>query len=138
MGARGPVPKRSTERRRRNKDSEPEKVTRLVAKPKPPRAKATWHPIMKRWFSALGRSAQATFYEPSDWAEAELWCEVMSIALKSKKGVSAFMLQAFSSFSTRLLTTEGDRRRVRLEISDEPTKPAKVTNLAQFRARAGA
>lgn len=134
----GPVPKRSSERRRRNKDSEPQTVTRLAAKPKPPRVKTTWHPIMKRWFTALGKSAQATFYEPSDWAEAELWCEVMSAALKSKKGVSAFMLQAFSTFSARLLTTEGDRRRARLEISEEPVQSAKVTNLAQFRARAGA
>ena len=138
MGAKGPVPKRSAERRRRNKDSQPQKVQPLGRRPARPRPKPTWHPLMRKWFSALGRSAQSQFYEPSDWAEAELWCDVMSEALKSKRGVTAFMMGTFSAFSSRLLTTEGDRRRVRLEIERDVPEPAKVTSLAAFRARAGA
>ena len=134
----GPVPKHSSERRRRNKTSQAETIKLPGARVPAPRAKTTWHQTMKDWYAALSKSAQAQYYEPSDWAEARLWCDVMSRSLSSPKPVSAHLLAAFSAFSTRLLTTEGDRRRVRLEIERGQVVPTPVTSLASFRTRAGA
>ena len=78
----GPVPKRKSQRRRRNKteggiDEAPGAVEVVVPKPR-----AAWHPIAKEWFVALASSGQARFYEPSDWALASLLAESMSRDLK--------------------------------------------------------
>ena len=136
----GPVPKRSSERRRRNKESAVDtvrvEVGAVVEIPKP---HSTWHPIAKRWYLSLAGSGQATFYEPSDWAMAEFGAEMMSRLLKQGARPSAQMLQSILSMMTDLLTSEASRRRVRLEIErgDAPAESAGVTALADYRKRAG-
>lgn len=138
MGERGPVPKRSSERRRRNKESEPEVVT-LDAQPVVvPPADESWHPIAHDWYTSLAESGQAQFFEPSDWQAARYVAHSMSLNLQAGR----FSAQLFSfvwSAMSDLLTTEASRRRVRLEIEREGVqKPAEVTSIAAFRARAGA
>lgn len=139
----GPPPKRSDQRRRRNKPETPiDKAPGAAEVPKPT-ANLKWHPIAKRWFEALAASGQAVFYEPSDWATAELIAESMSRDLKPQvvgmsetvrtdpesglsytvaepvmaaiplKGAS---LAGYLKAFTSLLATEGDRRRARLEL----------------------
>lgn len=71
---------------------------------------------MKDWFRSLKESRQAQFYEPSDWQTARLLAEVMSQELNSEKGVKATMLAEFNSAAGSLLTTEGERRRLRVEF----------------------
>ena len=144
MGARGPVPKRSTERRRRNTESKVETVEvlpsiapRVVA----PAAKSTWHPIAKEWYDALRESGQSVFYEPSDWAAARYVAEAMSINLRQQKKFSAVLFASVLSAMSDLLTTEAARRRVRLEIErPNPTEGAKpgVTAIADYRKRLAA
>lgn len=134
MGQRGPAPKRSSERRRRNKESQPQTVKASGPVKRPPVA-AHWHPIAKSWFKSLEESGQAQFYEPSDWQAARYVAEVMSRHLKDKK-TSAQLFTGIWSAMTDLLTTEASRRRVRLEVerdSGEPAAPASVTAIGDYR-----
>lgn len=137
MGARGPVPKRSAERRRRNKDAAVETVKPITLRVKPPAAKAHWHPIAKAWYKSLGESGQAQFYEPSDWWYAQYVAEALSRNLKQGAKFSSMLFAAVLSAMNDLLTTEGARRRVRLEIErgGEPDQPASVTAISEYRER---
>lgn len=166
MGTRGPVPKRSSERRRRNKTNEVEKV-KVEPKAKPakkkappktttptnqfvdaegkvlkPAAKKTWSPIARDWYESLAESGQAEFYEPSDWAAAQLVAEAMSKMLRhGKRPLSSQMFAAVWAAMTDLLTTEGARRRARIEIERQGAddeKPAEVTALDDYRQRLAA
>jgi hypothetical protein len=135
MGARGPVPKRSTERRRRNKEAKPEQVQPLVASVAAPKPNARWHPLAKDWFVSLGESGQARFFEPSDWQAARYVAEMLSRQLREKRPSAQFFQSIWSAMSD-LLTTEAARRRVRIEVDrdhGDPEQPAGVTALADYR-----
>lgn len=137
----GPVPKRSSERRRRNKPEGPEvtsapATTQTVECPLPDES---WHEIARDWYGSLAKSGQAIFYEPSDWATARYVAEAMSRGLQASR-FSAQLFAAVSAAMTELLTTEGARRRARLEIHRGPVsneKPADVTALDDYRALLG-
>ena len=118
----GPPPKRSDQRRRRNKPDESQPNLTVVKDdaPRPsvnaPRVSPSWHPLMKDWFRSLKQSGQARFYEPSDWQTARLLAEVMSQELNNGEGVKASMLAEFNRAAASLMTTEGERRRLRVEL----------------------
>jgi hypothetical protein len=61
------------------------------------------------------RSGQAQFFEPSDWAQAKVWAHLLSVELFKDKP-SAMMIAAWASGAAELLTTEGARRRMRIEL----------------------
>ena len=135
---RGPVPKRSDQRRRANKpevevakgqSAPPESIT--APDPDP-----AWHPSALRWYVSLGKSGQRAWYQPSDWAEAHVWTGLLSQQLESSRP-SAMLLAAWSAASARLLTTEGDRRRVRIELeraqARDPDKEAGVASMKAWR-----
>lgn len=138
-GTRGPVPKRSAERRRRNSSSKVETVPAIVALVEPPDADPKWHPIAAGWFDSLKISGQSRFYEPSDWQAARLVAEVMSKNLRQKK-FSSVLFAAVSAAMSDLLTTEADRRRVRMEIERDQggeQQPAGITAIADYRKAIG-
>lgn len=163
MGARGPVPKRSSERRRRNKDAKPTKAKagrpkkapaakKAAAKPEPPTAaapapeipgrrpaKKTWHPIAREWYDSLVDSGQSEFYEASDWSGAFYVAEVMARHLQAKR-LSAQLFASIWAAMGELLTTEGARRRARIELEreDGDQQPPGVTALDDYRKRLGA
>lgn len=131
MAKRGPAPKRSDQRRRVNKRPDDGGVDRApgAGEVEPPAADPEWHPIALAWFNSLAASGQSAFYEPSDWATAVFIAESMSRELKPQglvyKGeitsyhtmtVKASMLSALMSAMGNLMVTEGDRRRLRLEL----------------------
>ncbi|MFQ6194864.1 hypothetical protein [Streptomyces sp. NPDC000405] len=95
-----------------------------------------WHPVASDWFTSLGASGQSQFYEPSDVAVARYVAEAMSRNLNNSR-FSAQLFAAVSSAMTDLLTTEGARRRVRIELERgggaEETVPAGVTALEIYR-----
>lgn len=139
MGTRGPVPKRSTERRRRNKESEPEVVELAAPTAAVPEADERWHPIALDWYRSLLDSGQATFFEPSDWQAARFVAEIMSKNLRQKKFSSVLFAAVWAAMND-LLTTEASRRRVRMEIERAKTgneRPAGVTAIADYRKSVG-
>jgi hypothetical protein len=119
MGQRGPVPKRSDQRRRVNKPEIP--VETVPAAPKVggtykvPLASGSWHPLAKRWWQGLRKSDQTAFYQPSDWEHAYAWTGMWSMQLENGCP-SGMFLATWDSAMGRLLVTEGDRRRVRIEL----------------------
>lgn len=143
VGTHGPIPKRSEERRRRNKDDGPGLVQApsgppagLPALPEPD---PNWHDIARDWYLSLQQSGQAQFYEPSDWAMARYAAELMSRGLASGRPPNGQFVSALDSVMARLLTTEGDRRRARIELERKPAgaKLASVKPLDAYRDLAG-
>jgi hypothetical protein len=119
MGSRGPVPKRSDQRRRANQDEMPIASAPAARKVTVPAAARTWHPIAKRWYLSLRSSGQSQFYESSDWMQAYVAAEVLSRLLSVPDKTPAMLFTAWSAESARLLVTEGDRRRLRIELERE-------------------
>ncbi len=137
MGTRGPVPKRSTERVRRNKDSSGGSITKIHAigrVPQPDLGLDDPHPIVADWYASLAQSAQAQYYEPSDWQTARLVAYTMDRYIKAARP-SSQMFAALSSAMSDLLVTEGSRRRVRLEVEREQAKAEVLDVAAMFRER---
>lgn len=144
MGVHGPIPKRSEERRRRNKDDGPELVQAPsgapVNLPDLPEPDPMWHPIAADWYLSLRESGQSQFYEPSDWAMARYAAHVMSQVLLSERGPNGQLVAALNSVMSSLLSTEGDRRRARMELerkAPEREAPAGVTALDDYRSAFG-
>lgn len=147
----GPVPKRKAALRRRNKDAmPPDKSEALgdgLAAPGDPK----WHPLALAWYESLGRSGQSRFYEPSDWATAAIIAESISRELKPQtvldsegkvhkisKPPKGAALAAWLKAMTALMVTEGDRRRLRMELQrPQPAGEgdAGVSELDEYRTR---
>lgn len=99
-----------------------------------------WHPIAADWYLSLRESGQSSFYEPSDWAMARYAAHVMSQVLLSERGPNGQLVAALNSVMSSLLTTEGDRRRARMELERKPAAkqaPASVTAIADYRSSIG-
>lgn len=135
----GPVPKRSDQRRRRNTPDGPATVkAESSGAPEIPDADPGWHPVAARWYEALGESGQSQFYELSDWAVAVYVAEAMSRNLFQGR-FSAQLFQSVMSAMTDLLTTEGARRRARIELERAPDTPVddpSVAIMEQYRRAA--
>lgn len=93
-----------------------------------------WHPIAEQAYLSLSKSGQVIFMEPSDWGTAYALCEMLSRELKPKpivvpgaegegskvqwviQPVNGAVMNAFLKGWASLLATEGDRRRLRIEL----------------------
>jgi len=113
----GPIPKRSEHRRRPNKVEGLERAAIPEERrgPELPLSVHDPHPLAYGWYESLRYSGQAFYFEPSDWAQAAVWTQLLSDQLRQIKP-SAVMIQAWSNGASELLTTEGSRRRMRLEL----------------------
>ena len=124
---------------------EKDSVTKVPAEtpadlPELPEPDELWHPIAREWYLSLRESGQAVFYQPSDWAVARYAAELMSRGLSSDRPPNGQFVAALNSVMTSLLSTEGDRRRVRIELERKPTvkqTPASVTAIADYRSSIG-
>lgn len=127
---RGPVPKRSDQRVRRNKAPDGAEVVRLTttSQVKPPAEDKTWHISAKRWFRSLKKSSQNQFYEQSDWAYAQLAADLLSAEMNRDKP-RAVMVAQILSMMDNLLTSEGARRRVRIELVRAGQDDGKVADI---------
>lgn len=153
-GAGGPPPKRESQRRRANKPEVPVEIAvdgdPLVADPDP-----DWHPIARMMWDGLRSSGQSVFYASSDWATAFALCESMSREFAAQPVVTgpsddkqvewvkfppkAAALASWSKMLAGLMATEGDRRRLRLELvrqgAEEATTSDDVSHLDEYRRR---
>lgn len=116
---KGPIPKRSDQRRRQGSSGPELKTAPAAPVYEPPRAEESWHPLMQEWYRSLGTSGQSVFMEPSDWATARIAAFTMSQELAGG-AVSASMLREFMAVANQLMTTEGARRRLRVELQRGP------------------
>ena len=125
----GPVPKRSNQRRHRQKVE----ITHVPADDEViiPEPDEDWHPIATQWYLSLEKSAQRIFYQNSDWAQAFYVAEAMNRSLRGGT-VSGQMFSAVISACGELLTTEGARRRMRVEL--ERAELAGETTVAEAMA----
>jgi hypothetical protein len=135
------VPKRDDQRRRHNEPvgGPAEKGEHVPCDP--PKANPKWHPVAKRWYQSLALSGQSWWYQASDWATAEVLAEEMSrclrpqyVAYNEKTGEPVFVerpmglsLSAFLKGASTLMATEGDRRRLRIELERKPPAAAEGT-----------
>lgn len=148
----GPVPKRSDQVRRRNAPEVPIDTAPAATDVEIPEPDKSWHPIALRWYLSLADSGQSHWYEPSDWALAYLIAESMSRDLKPQvvgvsidgKAVKATIplrgasMSSYLKAMTSLLVTEGDRRRLRIELSKpqvDDDEAAAVADLDEYRSR---
>ena len=132
MGGYGPVPKRSDKRhgRPRTAQSEAMPLTKAPAGSELewPEPSEDWHYIAREWYLALRESGQARFYERSDVATARYVAEGMSRNLDGGR-FSAQLFAAVNSAMSNLLVTEGDRRRVRMELQRDDDATAGTENV---------
>lgn len=119
-GSGGRVPKRSEDKAGHRTKAELAQITKAsgAERVEVPAARRGWHPIAKDWYESLAKSGQSQFYEPSDWWTAQYVAEAMSRSLKGAGAgkISGQLFQAVMGAATELMTTEGARRRLRLEL----------------------
>ena len=142
----GPMPKRSTERTRRNKPENEGGITLskgLAQGGEQFPAKRHWEKLTKDWYAAVGKSGMAEYYEQSDWAMVLIIAEELDAYYKeaAKPGGkrSAMMLATIFSAMESLGVTEGERRRMRIELEkpSEPETPASVVAIDGYRDALG-
>lgn len=138
----GPIGKRDEERRRRNKDAVPTTTvdldTLLAGEVEIPLADDEWHDVAKLIWDSLPKSGQSIFMEASDWAAAYLLCESISRDLneqvvgitesgevvKSEIPLKGASLSAYLKGFASLMMTEGDRRRLKIELERKKARDA--------------
>lgn len=131
--AKGPVPKRSDRRIRRNQEGGEVDHVPVAGDPvvAPPLGFVT-HDVAMDWYASLAESGQARYYEPSDWQSARVAAHEMGRML-NRDQPSGQLLTAIWSAMADLLTTEAARRRTRLELeraqADDDSEDADVIEI---------
>lgn len=157
MGSRGPVGKRSDRKLGHTSKASRESVTKAPTAPVVviPTPVDDWHQAARIVWESLATSGQSAFYTGSDWAAAWVLCESISREMSPQpmvvgRGEHSFVemvtlppkgasLSAWRATMASLLMTEGDRRRVALELdrgaSPSPDQgPAPVTDIRSWKA----
>ena len=154
MGTRGPAPKRDAQRAgHRPADYAADKVELDEPVDVPP-ANIAWHQTAIDWYKSLAKSGQSFWYEPSDWAKAQIiaagisdYCTDVDAGPAfddngkplSARFANAATLKVLLSEMASLGVTEQDRRRMRIEVTrkrGDDDKPAGPTQSARDRLRA--
>lgn len=136
-GKSGPAPKRSEERIRRNKEEPIDKVDMIGEVEVPELGIPNAHPIIVDFYESLKESGQSKYYEPSDWQFARYTMHFANRLIQSGKP-SSQMLAAVNNALQDLLVSEGQRRRVRLEVERAEAKGEVVDLAAMFKERLNA
>lgn len=126
----GPVPKHSSERTRRNKTDEAGlELKKGVAFGVPfiPEPNPEWEPQTIAFYRSLADSGMSRFYELSDWGTAIVLCDALDEFYRRPAGNRSWqMIDIVLKHMASLGTTEGERRRMRIELEPEmaPEKSA--------------
>ncbi|QFG04481.1 hypothetical protein SEA_JEEVES_5 [Mycobacterium phage Jeeves] len=128
-GTRGPIGKRDEERVRRNVPENPTETITVIGTVQIPELgdvsyDGETHPLITEMYESIKNSAAVKYYEPTDWTYAKLTLYTLNQELIASrqygKPMGAMKLTAINQMLSALLLTEGDRRRVRLEIERQP------------------
>lgn len=136
--SRGPIPKRSEVRIRKSRAADGMQITTApgagdVVMPEPEKS---WDDVVYEWYCALAESGQARYYEPSDWMAAYIAADWLNSLRKARYvgmqtvgpgtrqephyevvPMNAGEMSAFLKVCAALGVTEGDRRRMRIELT---------------------
>lgn len=128
----GPVPKRSDQRRRRNKPAiDISKVGGAAAEA--PELGMDLHPLVADWYAALSQGAEAAFYTPAMWQRARIVARMLDTVVTSGKP-SSMMYAALQADMKALLVDAGELRRLGIEV--QAAEAAEPDNVIDWRARA--
>lgn len=115
MGQRGPVPRRSTEKRAGHhaKAEEPDKPA-LPEPVKAPPADPRWGAAARRYYQSLIESGQAKYFEPTDWQQAAIVCELLTDQFKDSTIHERLLKEAraLHRLLGKFLLTQDDETRV--------------------------
>ena len=133
---RGPVPKRDSERIRRNKPDVPMATIHAIGAVKVPELGLDDpHTITQQLWDSMCSSAQSKYYEDSDYAYARMTLYFINQQIQKGGRVNGQVLATVASMLSDLLVSEGSRRKVRVEVERE-VKRENITDIAQlFRDR---
>src|SRR5690606_20544992 len=141
-GTRGPIPNsydNLTRPRKRKGTAATPSATRGTMRPVTiPDPDPDWHPIARMLWDSLGDSGMADFYQQTDWAFAYHICEELSLYKRPVKEYvdqetgelkrvfkrNGQILTAINAAMSALGITEGDRRRIRIELDPPATEEA--------------
>jgi hypothetical protein len=147
----GPIPDREANlarpRARKGAEQSGLPLTKGVAFPtEVPEPDENWHKIARLIWDGAVSSGQSLYYQNSDWAMLYSICDDITYVKNQGNKRSAQMLATVYAAMTTLLITEGDRRRLRVEL-EAPEAPVttegeqaveEYKNLLQFPQRAEA
>ena len=136
MGVRGPISERTDTVVRRNKPEVPVTKIPVIGPVEPPELALEelglpFHPLVTDLYESIKDSAQSKYYEPSDWQMARITLNELNVHLWQTKK-SAMYLTTINQMLTSLLLTEGDRRRVRMEVERNQTEGGDVIDVAEM------
>lgn len=121
MGTRGPVPKRDSERRRRNIPEQPTDHMAIGGTVRVPRASSGWHTRARAFWRAAAKSGQSQFYEPTDWQMLAYVCDLMTTLFRPGR-LTPQMEDAIRDACAGLGLTKEER--LRLEWLLAPVRPS--------------
>lgn len=133
MGERGPIGKRDDERVRRNLPDSPTATVTAIGAVRAPELgdisfEGETHQLVLDLYQSIKDSAAVQYYEPTDWQFARFTLFALNqeliYAKHIGKPIGAMKLTALNQMASALLWTEGDRRRVRLEVERAPSDTA--------------
>jgi hypothetical protein len=140
----GPIPKRDEMKAGHNAKSESEEIDRPKMTGRVVRPDLRKFPGMitqtltKGFWESLSESGQSQYYEPSDWMTALTALHLLDKQLASGERVSPTMVAAIWQMLTSIAVTEGERRRLRIEVervtAGEDGDGAKVIPISQVYA----
>lgn len=131
MGDRGPLPNKDSDlarsRSRKGAEAQPAATMGVLRDVTIPDPDPEWGPVAHMLYESIKTSGIADFYQDSDWAFA--FFVISEIDVYRRKGVnketgeeypthrpSGQMFAALAGAMTALGLTEGDRRRMRIEL----------------------
>lgn len=127
---RGPIPQRTDETVRRNVGEPVDKVPAFGPVEVPELGLGVTHFLVADLYEAMKNSAQAKYFEPTDWQYARLTLHQVNQTLLTTENIPAMKLAALNQMLASLLLTEGDRRRVRIEVERKNPEGGQVLNFA--------
>src|SRR5690606_6408633 len=127
VGTRGPIGKRTDQLRGHGAASAREDAG--VERPKAddlhwPKPLDHWHPLVIEWYESLQKPAIACFLQQTDGAQARLVAQRITDQMGGSGRVSAAALAARLSAMDSLVTSEGARRRLRIEVGRRDEREA--------------
>jgi len=131
----GPAPKRSDQRRRRNKPTMPISKVEGAALSQPVLGLEV-HPLVADWYAALADGPEAQFYTPAMWQRARIVARMLDGVITAGRP-SSQMYAALQSDMKSLLVDAGELRRLGIEVqAAEPA--AQGDNVIDWAARVAA